>query len=624
MTIFNCKAGIIVLLVLTSIILKSDALSVSLSHGSDGVRVIVSRDSDGKDVVLTGILGLGLNYTHNNPVDANFSYTINQDTVQIFWETKNTDLRLRDCYDLNQSTTNWFGGPERYRQVWPLEEMTIKASDKPYAVAKTDNFAVAEPYWLNSNGAFIYVDERTPLYVDQNNLEAGKVCFIADAQGVYVGRNRVVLNYTIGVQENAKLAHLFAVENFLGKPTGHPNDKMISEPIWTTWAKYKKEINDDVVLEFADDIVKHGYAGQLEIDDEWEKCYGHQEFSTIKFPNINETVKKLHEKNFRVTLWLHPFVDVGCSPNEEIGLEKGYFVKDKNGNTHADWWNTNTSHQIDFTQEEARKWYSDRVSKIKNHGIDSFKFDAGESDYANQPNVYPNEDIELVPNSLTSHYIRTVAKFGDLVEVRSAYKTQDLPIFLRMLDKDSSWGFENGLRTLVTTLLQLNMNGYTLVLPDMIGGNAYNGLSPDAELLVRWSQANVFMPAMQFSFLPWEIPSDKFDTEKLIKKTIDLHSEYSGEILKAMNESIVNGTPVNPPIWWVDPLDKVALGVNDEYLLGESILVAPVMDQGAVSRDVYLPVGSWKDGNTGEIFIGPINIENYSAPIDVLPYFIKQ
>lgn len=71
--------------------------------------------------------------------------------------------------------------------------MTIKASDKPYAVAKTDNFAVAEPYWLNSNGAFIYVDERTPLYVDQNNLEAGKVCFIADAQGVYVGRNRVLL-----------------------------------------------------------------------------------------------------------------------------------------------------------------------------------------------------------------------------------------------------------------------------------------------------------------------------------------------------------------------------------------------------------------------------------------------
>ncbi|XP_049822217.1 SITS-binding protein-like [Aethina tumida] len=168
------------------------------------------------------------------------------------------------------------------------------------------------------------------------------------------------------------------------------------------------------------------------------------------------------------------------------------------------------------------------------------------------------------------------------------------------------------------------MNGYTLVLPDMIGGNGYNGMTPDAELLVRWSQANVFMPAMQFSFLPWEIPSDKFDTEKLIKKTIDLHSEYSGEILKAMNESIVNGTPVNAPIWWIDPLDKDALKVSDEYLLGESILVAPVMDQGAVSRDIYLPVGSWKDGNTGDIFIGPINIENYSAPIDILPYFIKQ
>lgn len=64
----------------------------------------------------------------------------------------------------------------------------------------------------------------------------------------------------------------------------------------------------------------------------------------------------------------------------------GYFVKNNKGSTHAAWWNGNDSHQIDFTQEEARKWYSDRVSKIKDHGIDSFKFDAGESNYADAVN----------------------------------------------------------------------------------------------------------------------------------------------------------------------------------------------------------------------------------------------
>ena len=58
---------------------------------------------------------------------------------------------------------------------------------------------------------------------------------------------------------------------YLGKPKGHPNVKMISEPIWTTWAKYKKDISDKTVLEFGKDIRNHGYkGGQLEIDDNWE------------------------------------------------------------------------------------------------------------------------------------------------------------------------------------------------------------------------------------------------------------------------------------------------------------------------------------------------------------------
>ena len=72
-----------------------------------------------------------------------------------------------------------------------------------------------------------------------------------------------------------------------------------------------------------------------------------------------------------------------------------------------------------------------------------------------------------------------------------------------MVDKDTYWGFNNGLATLVTTLLQMNMNGYTLVLPDMIGGNGYND-KPSKELFVRWLQANVFMPTLQYSFVPWD------------------------------------------------------------------------------------------------------------------------
>lgn len=50
----------------------------------------------------------------------------------------------------------------------------------------------------------------------------------------------------------------------------------------------------------------------------------------------------------------------------------------------------------------------------------------------------------------------------------------------------------------------MNMVGYPFVLPDMIGGNGYNNIRPDSEIFIRWLQANVFMPSLQFSYVPWD------------------------------------------------------------------------------------------------------------------------
>lgn len=82
-------------------------------------------------------------------------------------------------------------------------------------------------------------------------------------------------------------------------------------------------------------------------------------------------------------------------------------------------------------------------------------------------------------------------------------RTQDLPVFVRIVDKDTYWGFNNGLITVIPNILAMNLNGYPFVLPDMIGGNGYNE-SPSKELFIRWLQVNVFMPTMQFSFVPWD------------------------------------------------------------------------------------------------------------------------
>jgi len=147
-----------------------------------------------------------------------------------------------------------------------------------------------------------------------------------------------------------------------------------------------------------------------------------------------------------------------------------------------------------------------------------------------------------------------------MVEVRSAQNTQDQPIFVRIVDKDSEWGWNNGLLTLISSMLQMNLNGYPFVLPDMIGGNGYYEKPPTKELFLRWLQANVFMPALQFSFVPWN-----FDDEAIAisKNFTALHATYTPYIMKLFKRAVDSGEPVNVPLWWIAPTDEVAQSIYD-------------------------------------------------------------
>lgn len=104
------------------------------------------------------------------------------------------------------------------------------------------------------------------------------------------------------------------------------------------------------------------------------------------------------------------------------------------------------------------------------------------------------------------------------------------------------------------------MVGYPLVLPDMIGGNGYNNRPPNKEMFIRWLQANVFMPSLQYSFVPWDYDEETI----LISHTFtNLHAKYTGVIMERFKLASERGDPVNPPIWWVAPDDRVAQYIND-------------------------------------------------------------
>ncbi|KAJ8714337.1 hypothetical protein PYW07_002562 [Mythimna separata] len=607
-----------------------------VSHTTSGFNIILQRGSNAAETIalvgstlpapsssvtsggITTLTFSSLNATLTVSSAAASGNRTGQ-VISLAWNAPR-DVQLMDC--VYYGSHHWYGGPQQKRQYWPIENLNF--TEYSYITKEADNCGVAERYWLNSAGVFYHFGRRVPLFVDAGHIVDNAACFIAKVASPYTSSRTVnTLTYDIAILEDVRKAQEYAIEKYFGKPTGYPDELMIKSPIWSTWARYKRNINHDLVLQFADEINNYGFSNsQFELDDLWEICYGSLTVNTSSFPNMKGTIATLKEKGFRTTMWAHPFLNKGCEPWYSNAKELGYIVSSEDGNVESHWWNDNgtTTAYIDFTKSVVRDWYVERLTRLKSEiGVDGYKFDGGETSWSPVIPVLQG-DIYEAPNSITTDYVRAVATFGNLVEVRVGFETQDLPIFVRMIDKDSFWTFENGLPTLITTLFQMNINGYPLVLPDMIGGNGYDG-PPSAELFIRWLQANVFMPSLQFSYVPWDYDNE---TVAISKTFVSLHEQYAPEIIAACKKAVADGSPVNMPIWWIAPNDTTAHGIWDEYLLGETILVAPVVTENARSRDIYLPAGTWyEQGDSSKVVTGPVTLKNYPAPLNFLPFFVK-
>uniref|UniRef100_A0A914BYZ0 Uncharacterized protein n=1 Tax=Acrobeloides nanus TaxID=290746 RepID=A0A914BYZ0_9BILA len=408
------------------------------------------------------------------------------------------------------------------------------------------------------------------------------------------------LEYEIWVcnQESKSLPefHLACAKHLLGKPNGYPDPILIEKPIWTTWAKYGKGINQDQVLDFSNKIISHGFEiSQLELDDMWTTKYGDYEIDCHKFPDFSNMIEQLRNKGIPLTAWVHPFINLESKNASNKNLHK-YFVQTASGEPGIiNWWN-GQGYIIDITNPDAVHWLREQLDGIKKHGVYSFKFDA--------------------------------ARVGS--------KTQELPILIRTIDRASKW-VEIGLQTLIPSSLNLSLHGYFWNLPDIIGGNGYgqfeageiNTLPEDKELYIRWVQANTFLLTMQFSFCPWEFDDD---TVKICQDLLKLRSKWVNYIKNECEKAVHSGIPVIRysiihkysisfrPLWWhLETLE--AYKCFDQFFVGDKLLIAPVVYQGVKTRDVFLPEGRWRD-HKGTIVIGPHKI-TVETPLEVLPFYEK-
>jgi alpha-glucosidase (family GH31 glycosyl hydrolase) len=218
-------------------------------------------------------------------------------------------------------------------------------------------------------------------------------------------------------------------------------------------------------------------------------------------------------------------------------------------------------------------------------------------------------------------YNRETAAHFQWQETRVGVYSQPLGVVQRLIDKNSVWGIENGLASVVPEAINVSLRGYFYLMPDMIGGNQYGDDKIEKELIIRWAQASALMPLMQFSRGAWHFDEE---TVRLCREASELHVKFTPYILRLAKDSLKNGEPILRPLWYNAPDDAAALAITDQFMLGNDVVAAPVVTKGAVSRDIYLPTGAWKDLKTGKVFQGGQWLKAYPAPIDVLPVFLRE
>ena len=341
-------------------------------------------------------------------------------------------------------------------------------------------------------------------------------------------------------------------------------------------------------------------------------------------------VAELNRKGFRVTLWVHPFASILSAAYYEIDAKGGsLYISDRLLGLPMSvvWWD-GLGALLDVTNQAAIDSFAHRLARLKSrYGVHSFKFDAGETSWIppagrthrplDNPNEYTRRFAELAFDSDPHNRSQ---------EVRAAVGVQHLPMFVRLLDKASQWGSDNGLRSVIPHVLTLGLAGYPFVLPDMIGGNAYNGaliwlsVLPERELFIRWMALTALMPAMQFSVTPWDYDDA---TVEAARRMCALHKRYAGKMVALAREATRTGAPIIRPLWWIAPQDDVAQTIDSQFLLGDDLLVAPVVQRGASTRDVYLPAGRWRDELRGSIHSGGAWLTDYKASLYELPHFTK-
>lgn len=356
----------------------------------------------------------------------------------------------------------------------------------------------------------------------------------------------------------------------------------------------------------------------------------------LSFALQSRLIDELHARHIHPLAYLRPFVTPG-SPPDRAHLT----VRTASGQT---FYTTGTLGQhialLDFTNPGAVRYWKREIAKMLNLGFDGFHADFGEevlygmhfadgetgrTMHNRYPILYMRASREAVDAYERSHPGRHIWFYNRAgysgTPGSAAYETGNVPG-----DEATDWGQAAGLASLAPDMLNRAIGGAYGFATDIGGYYDYTTPPTTKELLLRWAEWAALSPIFRLhgsgragTHTPWSYDRQ---TVRIYRALSLLHERAEPLILRLWRQADRTGIPPTRPLWLEFPGDRQAAAQQQEWMLGDKVLVAPVVAEGATSRTVYFPAGCWRDPRSGVTRRGPLSTP-VSAPLARLPYFFR-
>lgn len=479
------------------------------------------------------------------------------------------------------------------------------------------------------------------------------------AQGkVYFGRNITdwtsdstkEMDYWITVGDNT--AEI--VESYT-KVTGYvPMIPEFATGFWQSKLRYRSQ---EELLNVAKEYKKRGLPISVIVIDffHWT-AQGEWKFDNELWPDPENMVKTLKEMGIEVMVSIWPTVEEK-SENFKYMEEMGYLIRSeagprlgiKNKETYFDATNPDACSFVwnkiknNYYDKGIRFFWLDECEpEITKYEYENFRFYQGSVKEIG--NIYPKEIAKMVYEGLKNTGQNEIISL-----IRCAWAgSQKYGALVWTGDISSDFA---ALRTQVTAGMNMGLVGISWWTTDIGGFHGGNGESETfRECFIRWFQFGAFSPIFRLhgfrepmvvaeggvaftggnaegwkysSGSPNEVWSFGENVYNICRKYLFLREQIRPYIMEQMKIAHKKGTPVMRPLFYDYPEDEKSWDVEDQYLFGPYILVAPIVYEGQRTRKLYLPSGNWMNLYTKKVYKGNSYIE-CEAPLEEIPVFVKE